>query len=389
VDSKQRFFKQRIFITGGSGFIGSHLIRRLVEAGHTVRNYDPRVNPAEDILNLPKLTEAIGEFEPDLIYHLASLVGVGPTERVPGYVIRVNMEGVLNLVGALASRDLHPGIVFTSSSEVYGKNPNHGAMREDDPKVPISFYGSGKLACEAILQAYKNEGLMRPTIVRLFNVYGPRQALEFVVTKFISALLRDQPPIVHRQGFQTRCFTYIDDLVDGLVKAGRYTLSPEYETGPNVFNLGNTEEIKIRDLALYLCATINPAIEPFFMDGADDRSAERDPDRRIPDVSRAREWLMWQPRTSWFLGMHKTVEWAREQAAALLAKEGNGVHLHNGHAKSTDKGNGMPLHNGHAKPTEEGNGVHRHNGHTHGGPIRLPNVNTMPATKRKRAAAKR
>jgi UDP-glucose 4-epimerase len=294
-------------------------------------NFDPRVAPEDDILNLPRLQHAISEFKPDLIYHLASLVGVGPTERVPGHVIRVNMEGVLNLVAALENGDQHPGLVFTSSSEVYGKKPNQGVMREHDPKVPISFYGSAKLACEAILQAYKNEGLMRPTIVRLFNVYGPRQAPEFVVPKFIQALLKGEAPVVHRQGFQTRCFTFVDDIVDGLVKAGEYTLSPKYESGPNVFNLGNTEEIKIRDLAQYLCATINPSIEPLFMDGADDRSAERDPDRRIPDVSRAKAWFSWQPRTSWFLGMPKTVKWMQENAEVQPANGHNGVHAQNGH----------------------------------------------------------
>jgi UDP-glucose 4-epimerase len=327
----------RIFITGGSGFIGRHLGQRLLDLGHVVRNFDPRVNPDDNILNLPKLEQAISDFKPDLIYHLASLVGVGPTERVPGYVIRVNMEGVLNLVAALANSDLHPGIVFTSSSEVYGKTPNQGAMREDDPKVPISFYGSAKLACEAILQAYKNEGLMRPTIVRLFNVYGPRQAPEFVVTKFIRSLLKEEAPVVHRHGFQTRCFTYVEDIVEGLVKAGRYTLSPEYEAGPNVFNLGNTEEIKIRDLALYLCATMNAGIEPCFMDGADDRSAERDPDRRVPDVSRASEWLGWQPRTSWFLGMQKTVAWARVHGDALVVPELNAKAGRNGHSNGVRK----------------------------------------------------
>ena len=82
--------KLRVFITEGSGFIGSHLTRRLADMGHTVRNFDPRANPEENILNLPKLQEAIAAFEPDLIYHLASLVGVGPTERVPGYVIRLH-----------------------------------------------------------------------------------------------------------------------------------------------------------------------------------------------------------------------------------------------------------------------------------------------------------
>ena len=148
--------KLRVFITGGSGFIGSHLTRRLADMGHTVRNFDPRANPEENILNLPKLQEAIAAFEPDLIYHLASLVGVGPTERVPGYVIRVNMEGVLNLVGALENCDLHPGLVFTSSSEVYGKTPTNGVMHEEDPKVPISFYGSAKLACEAILSGLES-----------------------------------------------------------------------------------------------------------------------------------------------------------------------------------------------------------------------------------------
>jgi len=327
--------KLRIFITGGSGFIGSHLADRLRDFGHRVMIFDPRINPEHDILNLPKLEDAISSFRPDLIYHLASLVGVGPTERVPGYVIRVNMEGMLNLVGALSNRDLHPGIVFTSSSEVYGKTPNGGVMQEDDPKVPISFYGSAKLACEAILQAYKNEGLMRPTIVRLFNVYGPRQSPEFVVTKFIRAILGNERPVVHRQGFQTRCFTYINDIVDGLVKAGLYTISPMYEDGPNVFNLGNTEEIKIRDLALYLCATMNPGLEPLFMEGADDRSAERDPDRRSPDVSRAKRWLVWQPETSWFLGMRKTVAWARQQGEVLVAAEPKACGERNGHRNGT------------------------------------------------------
>ena len=317
----------RVFLTGGSGFIGSHLYRRLGALGHTVLNYDPRSRPEDDIFNSGRLQEAVSTFKPDLIYHLASLVGVEATEKVPGYVIRVNLEGMLHLLRAVQESRLRPGLVFTSSSEVYGRNPSHRVMAEDDPKVPISFYGSAKLACEAILQAYKDEGLVRPVITRLFNVYGPHQVPEFVVMKFIMALLRGEAPVVHRRGVQTRCFTYIDDIVEGLVKAGKWALGPEYGEGPNVFNLGNTEEIKIRDLALYLCALIDPAIEPCFMDGADDRPVERDPDRRVPDVSRAWQWLGWQPRTSWFKGVESTVRWARGHFrtwAEARADGGNG-----------------------------------------------------------------
>lgn len=244
---------KRILITGGAGFIGSHLAERLAANNDVVvidnfatgleTNVGEDVDLVEgDITNADLVTDTATDT--DIVVHLAAMMGVRRTLENPLDVLRVNMEGTKNVLSAAAENDVER-VLFASTSEVYG-DLVEPPFRENDAMSPKTNYAVAKLADERYLQAFCEDAGIPYTIVRYFNVYGSRQEgseYGYVVPRFVEHAENDEPLPVHGDGAQTRDFTYIDDAVDATVRSLG-------EAGVDeTFNVGTGEEVSIAELA--------------------------------------------------------------------------------------------------------------------------------------------
>lgn len=313
----------RVLVTGGAGYIGSHLVDALCDAGHEVRvldnlstgraaNLEGRLDQVRlvngSILDLPLVEREVEAAQ--LVFHLAAAVGVRHIVDDPLTSLLTNTRGTENVLGACFH--YWRKVVVASTSEVYGKTAKV-PMREDDDRVlgPTTVhrwgYSTAKAFDEHLAFAYAVNKLP-VTIVRYFNSYGPRldeRGYGSVVANFLRQALAGDPITVHGDGGQSRCFTYIDDTVRGTMLAG---LTPEAEG--LVFNLGSTRETTILELAEMITAavgsdsTINPtSYESYYGPGFEDTR------RRVPDITRAREILDWEPTVDLEDGLARTIEW--------------------------------------------------------------------------------
>ncbi len=314
-------------VTGGSGFVGSHLVERLLADGYQVHVFDRL--PLEDANNLahvrghPALHYSAGDlrnadeladfFRPDaeVIYHLASVVGVKHYLADPLSLIDVVVGGTRSILDL--ARKSGTKIVFTSTSEVYGKNPNI-PWREDGDRVlgPTSVdrwsYSSCKAVCEHMLYALHRQFDLPFTIVRFFNVYGPRQNPCYVVSQSIYRTIRGEQPLCYDNGHQTRCFTFVEDIIDGLVKA-----ATSHKALGEIFNLGNPTETTIREvLELIIEVTGSKQGWASFDTKHEFGARYEDIERRVPCVAKAEELLGWTANTSLADGIARTVAWASE-----------------------------------------------------------------------------
>ena len=262
----------RILVTGGAGFIGSHLVDRLLADGHTVTVIDDySTGSAENLsheLDHPKLTiisskvSACEDLEvlvgnSDFVYHLAAAVGVELVVNSPINTIHTNLHESEAILKA-ASKTQTP-VLLTSTSEVYGKSQKPAFAEEDDlligpPHLGRWSYACSKLMDEFLAMAYFQEYDTPVTIVRLFNTVGPRQTGRYgmVVPLFVQAALRNEPLQVYGDGSQTRCFCFVADTVEALVR-----LQNRAEARGQVFNVGSSEEVSIANLAAAIIATTN------------------------------------------------------------------------------------------------------------------------------------
>ncbi|QLH81203.1 NAD-dependent epimerase/dehydratase family protein [Halosimplex pelagicum] len=311
-----------ILVTGAGGFLGKHLIQRLSANDHDITALDIKPEPPAAFAGDDNVTYISGsilheEFVDtmvfpspnsyDRIYHLAAIVGVDryadPEDLL--YIVDVNINGTKKLLERV--RGSNTRFVYTSTSEIFGKN-QYLPWAEDDDRVlgPPSesrwSYSSTKAICEHMVS---NIGQTDPgvstTIVRPFNLYGPGQRPQFVIPKFLEQVSRGDVPTVYGNGTQKRCFTFIDDFVEGIVRA-----SKRDHDGTETYNLGSTDETEIRELAeLVLDVAGMEDREPAFVDPGDDH---QEPDRRIPDVSRAKDRLDWEVSTQLREGLEQTLE---------------------------------------------------------------------------------
>ncbi len=307
---------KRILITGGAGFLGSHLCDRLIAAGQEILCLDNFFTGSREnirhLLGNPHfeyirhdITNPI-YIEVDQIYNLACPASPVHYQYNPIKTIKTSVMGSINTLG-LAKR-IKARILQASTSEVYGDPEVHPQQEAYWGRVnPIgirSCYDEGKRAAECLMMDYHRQNHVDVKIVRIFNTYGPRMAVQDgrVVSNFIVQALKGEAITVYGDGSQTRSFCYVDDLIDGLI---RMMDSPEGFTGP--VNMGNPEEFTIRQLAETVIRMTGSRSRIIYRPLPQD-----DPVQRRPDIALAREKLGWEPRTPLSEGLEKTIAYFRK-----------------------------------------------------------------------------
>jgi len=303
----------KIVVTGGAGFIGSHLCTRLLDEGHNVLCVDNFITGGErniaQLRNHPHFSFLYHdvtrpfEFEADAIFHLASPASpVGYMDH-PIETILVNSQGTYQMLEQ--AKKQHAMFLVASTSEAYG-DPLVHPQREDywgnvNPIGPRACYDESKRLGETLTMEYYRQYEANTRIVRIFNTYGPNSQINDgrMIPNFITQALLNEPLTIYGDGSITRSICYVSDLVDGLMRA----MFKPYTAG-EVFNLGNTEEHTVLEYAktiIQLCEASSSIIfEPNRVD---------DPERRRPDISKAQRVLGWEPKISIEAGLRRTIEW--------------------------------------------------------------------------------
>lgn len=308
----------RVLITGGAGFIGSHLCDRFIEEGHQVVAMDNFItgnieNVAHHVgnRNFEFIFHDVSNFiyvpgEIDAILHFASPASPIDYLKYPIQTLKVGALGTHNALGL--ARVKGAKFFLASTSEIYG-DPLEHPQKESysgnvDPIGPRGVYDEAKRYAEALVMAYHRTHNVDTRIVRIFNTYGPRMRLDDgrVVPNFIGQALRNEPLTVYGDGSQTRCFQYVSDLIEGV-----YRLLNSDFTDP--VNIGTTHEISIRQFAESVNeVSDNPAGIIF----KEELRIKGDPQTRQPDTTRAREVLGWEPKVPLADGLLKTIEYFRK-----------------------------------------------------------------------------
>ncbi|MGP1347272.1 MAG: UDP-glucuronic acid decarboxylase family protein [Phycisphaerales bacterium] len=306
---------KRILVTGGAGFLGSHLCERLVQQGHDVICLDnfftsqkANVEHLLPLTNFELIRHDVVHpvwLEVDEIYNLACPAAPGHYQHNPIKTMKTSVIGTINVLG-MAKR-CRAKVLQASTSEVYGDpevHPQHEDYRGSVNTLgPRACYDEGKRAAETICMDYHRQHRMDIKIVRIFNTYGPRMHPYDgrVVSNFILQALHNKPITIFGDGQQTRSFCYRDDLIEAMI---RMMATGEGTTGP--INIGNPDEFTILQLAELILE----------MTGSQSQLIRKplpadDPRQRQPDIQRARETLDWKPTTPLREGLAKTIEWFR------------------------------------------------------------------------------
>ncbi len=312
----------RILVTGGAGFIGSHLCERLLKDQHEVICLDNffsgkraniahmRGDPSFELIRHDVVEPIL--LEVDRIFHLACPASPVHYQYNPVKTTKTNVMGTINMLG-LAKR-VRARMLLTSTSEVYG-DPEEHPQKESywghvNPIGIRSCYDEGKRVAECLMMDYHRQNKVDTKIVRIFNTYGPRMAIDDgrVVSNFCVAALRGEDLTVYGEGKQTRSFAYIDDLVEGLV---RMMDAPDF-IGP--VNLGNPDEFTMLELAAMAIELSKSSSRLVFKPLPPD-----DPTRRRPDISLARQRFGWEPKIPLREGLTRTVEHFRRELGLVRA----------------------------------------------------------------------
>lgn len=312
----------KVVVTGGCGFVGGHLVEKLIARGADVTIFDGAPPPAHqhaarrlarfvegDVRDAEALAEAITPGV-DVVYHLAAVVGVDLYLSRPLDVIDVNFTGTRNVLDAANRAGAR--VVLASTSEVFGKNPAV-PWREDSDRVLGATasdrwaYSSSKALAEHLVFAYARQHRLPATIIRYFNVYGPGQRPAYVVSRSVHRALNGRPLVVYDHGRQTRCFTFVEDAVEGTILAG----TDPAAVGRS-FNIGSMVETTVGEVVLLIDELAGGGSAAVQVDTADRLGpAYEDLSRRVPDNTAARETLGWRCETSLREGLTRTIEWAR------------------------------------------------------------------------------
>ncbi|MBN1846253.1 MAG: SDR family oxidoreductase [Sedimentisphaerales bacterium] len=305
-------------VTGGAGFIGSNMVRFLLDRDQTVRvldNFDTgkRENLREiqdrieliegDIRDVPTVRHAVQHAE--LVFHLAALGSVPRSIQDPLTTTQVNVEGTVNVLRCCREAGVRR-VVFASSSSIYGQSdvlPQHEGL----PLAPISPYGASKAAGEMYMRSFYHTYGLQTISLRYYNVFGPRQDPQSqyaaAIPLFVSALLRDRPPVIFDDGEQTRGFTYIDNVLEANWKAA---LAPE--TRGQALNISTASAVSVNQVVRTIRELLGKTdIEPHY---APPRAG--DIRHSLADVSRAGEQIGFTPTVSFDQGIRRAIDWYRE-----------------------------------------------------------------------------
>jgi UDP-glucuronate decarboxylase len=310
----------RVLVTGGAGFLGSHLCDRLLADGHEVIALDNLFTGSKrNIVHL--LGQPDFEFirhdvvnpilvEVDWIFNLACPASPIHYQYNPVKTVKTSVMGTLNMLG-LAKR-VKARILQASTSEVYG-DPTEHPQKESywgnvNPIGPRSCYDEGKRVAETLMTDYHRQNSVDIRIVRIFNTYGPRMAIGDgrVISNFIVQGLRGEKLTIYGDGAQTRCFCYVNDMIDGMVRLIQY----EGEGAGEPVNIGASDERSMNEIVSCLGEIMGKNLEV-----EHHPLPENDPIRRRPDVTRARSRLGWEPHTTLLDGLRQTVDFFRKLVA--------------------------------------------------------------------------
>ncbi len=310
-------------VTGGAGFIGSHVCERLLQSGHAVwafddlnSFYDPQLKrrnlrdvqalarPFEfvhgDLTDCAAVDELLGSVRFDQVLHLAARAGVRPSLEAPALYHRVNVEGTVNLLEA-ARRAGVKKVILASSSSVYGVNSKVPFAESDPVRQPISPYAASKLACEALGHVYHHVYGLDVVMLRFFTVYGPRQRPDLAIHKFARLLAAGKPLPVFGDGSTARDYTYITDILDGVMACTRK------EFGYQVYNLGESQTVKLARLIELLEAALGTK-------AVLDRKPLQPGDVPLTcaDITKARAELGYHPRVPIEQGIPLFIDWFKQ-----------------------------------------------------------------------------
>jgi len=318
-----------VCVTGGAGFVGSHLCHRLLNDGHRVvviDNFDPfypRSIKEEGIADFPRdlfslietnvcntgtVIQSLHTQDPDAIIHLAAKAGVRPSIEAPGAYERSNVAGTQSMLEVAQRLDIDT-FIYGSSSSVYGNNDTVPFAEEDRVEHPISPYAATKRSGELLAHTFHHLYDMNVHCLRFFTVYGPRQRPDLAIHKFARQLLTDQPITMYGDGTSRRDYTFVDDIVDGIVRSLHRATSldaPEYE----IINLGGSETTQLKDLISGIAGAmgITPEIKQL-------PKQPGDVERTYADISKARELLDWAPETPIEEGLQVFADWVTDYYA--------------------------------------------------------------------------
>ena len=304
-----------ILITGGAGFIGSHLVEKFLSAGEKVIVVDNLLtgaienlslfndNPNFIFMNHDVQHHIDIEMELDYVLHLASAASPKAYTEYPINTLKAGSSGTINTLGLAKAKNAK--YLLTSTSEVYG-NPKVSPQSETywgnvNPNGPRSMYDEAKRFSEAAVSSYNRIYNLNTRIVRLFNTYGPKMKIDDgrVVTNFIFQALNGKDITIYGNGDQTRSFCYIEDTLSGIIKAMDSESS-------EVFNIGNPNEITVKKLAEIIIKLTNSNSSLKFLELPED-----DPMQRKPDISKAKNILNWSPKIPLEEGLLKTIDWVK------------------------------------------------------------------------------
>lgn len=311
-----------ILVTGGAGFIGSNLIDILITKFPKINiinidnfndYYDLKIKQKNienhlksknyylykiDIENQLELDKVFSKHKIDIVIHLAARAGVRPSIENPISYINTNILGTVNILECIKKYNV-PKIVFASSSSVYGNSNTNKFSEILKLSEPISPYAATKLSCEQIIYTYSKLYNIQAVLLRFFTVFGPRQRPDLAISKFTKLILKDEPIQMFGDGNTIRDYTYIDDIVSGIISAIKYN-----ETQYEIFNLGGGSPVSLKEMIKCIEKNIGKKaiIEKLPMQAGD-------VDKTAADISKAKKYLNFYPKTSFNEGIKKFIVW--------------------------------------------------------------------------------
>ncbi|MBN2189857.1 MAG: GDP-mannose 4,6-dehydratase [Candidatus Aureabacteria bacterium] len=309
----------KILVTGGAGFIGSSLIDKLLGEGNEVMclddfndYYDPLIKRRNisafakekkfrlveaDIRDFERIKNVIGPGQFDYVVHFAARAGVRPSIKDPKLYEEVNIGGTTNICEACRLSGCK-NIIFASSSSVYGNSAEVPFSENSSGLSPESPYGSTKLCCEEILRAYHKNFGIKAACLRFFTVYGPRQRPEMAIHKFLRNIIEDKPVEIYGDGSSSRDYTFIDDIVSGILAV--FKIDFNYK----IINLGNSNPVNIRELIRIIEKVTGKKARVEFMP-----PQKGDVERTFADIGLASELLGYKPKVNIETGIKRFFDW--------------------------------------------------------------------------------